>query len=155
MCKPPVPGRLDDAIVVVMKVSELKADMDAAFTQVDEQFEQVDEQFKQVHEQFEQVDERFRQVDERFEQVDRRFDSIETRLDVMDRRITDEARTTRRHFDVVAEDLKSQLKAVADASAQSERRLASITSESVTLLSALSDHELRLRVLEGTRGSTR
>jgi len=117
-----------------MKVSELKTEMDAAFKQVDERFEQVDE---------------------RFEQVDRRFDSIETRLDVMDRRITDEARTTRRHFDVVAEDLKSQMKVVAEASAQSERRLATSSSENVTLLSALSDHELRLRVLEGTRGQSR
>lgn len=124
-----------------MKVSELKADMDAAFKQVDERFKQVDQ--------------RFEQVDERFEQVDRRLEAVETRLEAMDRRITDEGKATRRHFDVVAEDLKSQLKAVADASAQSERRLASITSESVTLLSALSDHELRLRVLEGTRGSTR
>jgi len=128
------PGRLDDAIVVAMKVSELKADMDAAFTQVDE---------------------RFKQVDQRFEQVDRRLEAVDTRLEAMDRRITDEGNSTRRHFDVVAEDLKSQFKAVADASAQSERRLASITSESVTLLSALSDHELRLRVLEGTRGRSR
>jgi uncharacterized membrane protein YkvA (DUF1232 family) len=61
VCKPPVPGWLDDAIVVVMKVSELKADMDAAF----------------------------RQVDERFEQVDRRLEAVDTRLEAMDRRITD------------------------------------------------------------------
>ena len=124
-----------------MKVSELKTEMDAAF--------------KQVGERFKQVDERFKQVDGRFEQVDRRLEAVETRLAAMDRRITDEGKATRRHFDVVAEDLKSQLKAVADASAQSERRLASISSENVTLLSALSDHELRLRVLEGTRGQSR
>ena len=124
-----------------MKVSELKTEMDAAF--------------KQVGERFKQVDERFKQVDGRFEQVDRRLEAVETRLAAMDRRITDEGKATRRHFDVVAEDLKSQLKAVADASAKSERRLASISSENVTLLSALSDHELRLRVLEGTRGQSR
>ena len=55
---------------------------------------------------------------------------------------------------MVAEDLKSQMKAAADASTQHARHLASISSENVTLLSALSDHELRLRVLERASGNS-
>lgn len=113
-----------------MKVSELKADMDAAF---------------------EQVGERFQEVDKRFEQVDKRLEHIDARFDRLERRIDEHETTIRRHFDVIAEDLKSQIRASVDASAQNQRHLASMSSENVTLLSALSDHELRLRVLEGKR----
>ncbi|MGC4084181.1 MAG: hypothetical protein QM736_19240 [Vicinamibacterales bacterium] len=40
---------------------------------------------------------------------------------------------------------------MAEAYTASERRLSTISSENVTLLSALSDHELRLLALEGKR----
>lgn len=84
-----------------------------------------------------------------------RFDGIDAWLDSMDIRIAEEAAASRRHFDVIAEELKSQISTLAESidasSAQAERRLRPIESERVTLLSALSDHELRLRVLEGAR----
>lgn len=141
----------DDGIVVVVKVSELKTEMDAAFKQVGEQFAHVTERFQQVDQRFQQVDDRFDRVDARFEQVDRRLERIETRLDGIDRRITDEAIETGRHFDVIAEDLKSQMKSMAQASAESERHLAALSREHVTVIAALDDHELRLRVLEAKK----
>ncbi len=134
-----------------MKVSELKADMDAAFEQVGERFQEVDKRFAQVDKRFEQVDERFEQVDKRLEHIDERLEHIDARFDRLERRIDEHETTIRRHFDVIAEDLKSQIRASVDASAQNQRHLASMSSENVTLLSALSDHELRLRVLEGKR----
>lgn len=124
-----------------MKVSELKTDMDSRFSELKTDIDARFSEFKT-------------EMDARFGKVDDRLEGIETRLDSMDDRIGDEAKNTRRHFDVVAEDLKSQMKAAADASTQHARHLASISSENVTLLSALSDHELRLRVLERASGNS-
>ena len=113
-----------------MKVSELKTEMDARF----------DAAAKDVGERFTQVDERFAQVDERFERLERQ--------------IADEGTATRRHFDVVAEDLWSHLKSTAEVSAATQRRLADTTSAHRTLVSAVDDHEVRLLALEGKRRSS-
>ena len=126
----------------------VRGEMDARFRNVDTTLQRIDARFEQIDARFEQIDARFDRIDERFEGVDRRLDGL-------DKRITDEAIVTRRHFDVVAEDLKSQLRAAAERSELHAQRVATISSENVTLLSALSDHELRLRVLEGTRGHQR
>lgn len=139
----------DDArIVVVMKVDELKAAMDAQFLEMKAQFTEVDQRFAQV-------DERFTQVDERFTQVDERFDKVDERLDTLDTRITTEGVDTRRHFDVVAEDLKSQIRLIASAvvanTATLERHINTSLSERKTVSAALNDHEVRLTVLERHR----
>lgn len=134
-----------------MKGSELKAEMDSRFDRVDARFQQVDARF-------DRVDARLDNIDARLDQMDVRFEGIDARLDSMDGRITEEAVTTRRHFDVVAEELKSQISALAESiatsNARAEQRLRPVESERVTLLSALRDHELRLRVLEGARRSS-
>lgn len=97
-------------------------------------------------------------MDARFAAVDARFASVDARFETLEQRITEEGVNTRRHFDVVAEQLSSQVSALAESiaasNARADRRLGPIESERVTLLSALSDHELRLRVLEGTRHNT-
>ena len=76
------------------------------------------------------MDSRFRRVDQRFRRVDLEF-----------RRVREEVRQqseqTRRHFDVVAESLRDDLRLFAEAiRANSER---------------LDDHEVRLRRLERRR----
>jgi proline dehydrogenase len=78
-----------------------------------------------------------RSMDSRFKQVDKRF----RRVDLEFRRLREEVRQqseqTRRHFDVVAESLRDDLRLFAEAiRANSER---------------LGDHEVRLRRLERTR----
>ena len=103
---------------------------------------------------FEQVAARFEQVDARFEQVDARLGKIEARLGNVETQVIEQGVEIRRHFDVVAEQLRSDIRTFADSVAAGERRLAAMSSENVTLLSALSDHELRLRVLEGQQGRT-
>jgi hypothetical protein len=67
-----------------MKVSELKAEMEAAFRAVDERFETVTE---------------------RFRAVDQRFSELEAH-------ITTEGERTRRHFDIVAERLETKFSTV-------------------------------------------
>jgi septation ring formation regulator EzrA len=122
--------RQDDASIVVVKVHELKAEMDERFARVDERFERVDEQFADV----------VRQLTELREQTTR---------------LADEGAHTRRHFDVVAEQLKAEFRQLAaDIIAAYDRtatRLSDVESRGATMYAALDDHELRLRVLERRR----
>ena len=131
-----------------MKVNELKAAMDAQFVEMKAQFAEVDQRFAQV-------DERFDKVDERFDKVDERFDKVDERLDTLDARITSEGVATRRHFDVVVEDVKSDIRLLAGSvvavTATLERHIASSLSERKTVSAALDDHEVRLTVLERHR----
>lgn len=140
-----------------MKVNELKAAMDAQLLEMKAQFAEVDQRFAQVDQRFAQVDQRFEQVDQRFAQVDERFDKVDERLDTLDARITTEGVDTRRHFDVVAEDLKSQIRLIASAvvanTATLERHINTSLSERKTVSAALDDHEVRLTVLERHRAS--
>jgi hypothetical protein len=87
---------------------------------------QVGELKVQIDERFNQVDERFNQVDERFKQVDKQF--IELR-----QQIVAEGEKTRRHFDVVAEQMKAERNLALDHAAFQVR---------------LQDHEKRLAKLE-------
>jgi hypothetical protein len=88
-----------------MKVSELKAEMDAAF--------------RAVHERFETVNERFKTVDHRFSAIDQRFSELEAR-------ITAEGERTRRHFDIVAERLETTFSAMLVVPADRTRQLAAL-----------------------------
>ena len=70
----------------------------------------------------------------------------------LDQRITSEGITTRRHFDVVAEGLRSDIgllaTAVATISSTLERSIAENRSEHATFISVLENHEIRLTALE-------
>ena len=70
-----------------MKVSELKTEMDSKFAAVDQRFERVDE---------------------RFEQIDRRFERVDESLEELRRLVKSEGEATRRHFDVVADNIVSE-----------------------------------------------
>ena len=72
-----------------MRVSELKKEMD--------------EQFSHVEEQFGEVATQFAQVDARLEHIHARFDELE-------RRIAAEGDATRRHFDLVAEQFRAEVR---------------------------------------------
>src|SRR5262245_65860946 len=103
-----------------MKVSELKADLDALSRNVKTEFEAVDRRFEAIDRRFEAVDRRFDAVDARFDAMDARFDGMDARFDAMDARfdalrqevrdeIAREGATTRRHLDVVAESMKADI----------------------------------------------
>jgi DNA anti-recombination protein RmuC len=85
---------------VAAKVTELRKSLG-------ERFEQIDQQFAQVYQRFEQVDQRFEQVDQRFERVDERFDTLANE-------IRTEGERTRRHFNVVVEQIKAERNLVLD-----------------------------------------
>ncbi|MGE3510112.1 MAG: hypothetical protein AB7N65_14650 [Vicinamibacterales bacterium] len=138
-----------------MKANELKAAMDAQLAQVDARFAEVDSRFAEVDRRFDAVDQRFDAVDERFDAVDKRFDAVDKRLDAMDQRITAESEITRRYFDVVAEDLRSDMRMIAGAvaaiSTTLERHTNAAAVERTTVTSVLDNHEVRLTALERRR----
>src|SRR5437764_958390 len=107
-----------------MKVIELKREMDALFVQVEA---------------------RFAQVDARFAQVDARFAEVIAKLEA---RITEEGETTRRHFDIVAESIRADVRSAVAATAVAHQRLDVNDSEHVTFTGVLDDHELRLKSLD-------
>jgi chromosome segregation ATPase len=94
--------------------------IDQRFEQIDQRFGQIDQRFGQIDQRFGQIDQRFEAIDRRFEQIDQRFEAIDRRLDGFDRRFEEaESRFDRleseiRHAHVAIEDLRGQIRLVAD-----------------------------------------
>ena len=139
-----------------MKVSELQREMKELFAEVHERFAQVDAQFVQVDARFAQVDARFAQVDARFVQVDARFESLQQemhlRFAVVEQRIREEGDITRRHFDVVAEQFRTEVRLTLDRSMATADEVAILTALNATdhagFVRVIDDHETRLRTVE-------
>jgi hypothetical protein len=100
-----------------LSVRELKTEMDGRFRELKTDLDG----------RFGDVDRRFAEVDHRFEEVDHRFDRLEARMH-------EEHIETRRHFDVVAEQLKTDMKLMVEG-----------------CYSRLDDHERRIQALEKRR----
>jgi hypothetical protein len=66
-------------------------------------------------------------VDKRFEQVDKRFEQVDQRFDAVLKEITAEGDRTRRHFDVVAEQMKYERNLAIDMATATSERLARLT----------------------------
>jgi chromosome segregation ATPase len=121
------------------------AKLDALSTSVDQRFDQFEKRFDQFEKRFEEVDKRFEQVDKRFEEVDKRFDDLR-------QLILAEGEKTRLHFDVTVEQIKSERNLSLDRSAATDQQLvrfvASNVADHVAFEKRLTDHEVRLKVLE-------
>jgi len=167
-----------------MKIAELKKHMDARFDAVDARFEAVDARFEAadarfeaadarfetvnarfdaVDVRFEAVDARFDAVDVRFEAVDARFDAVDVqfeavdaRFDAIEARIQGEHETTRRHFDIRAEQMLTQLKLYSEHSAAMLQRIDAIHAENVqdhaNFMRIFDNHEVRITSVEGKSG---
>jgi hypothetical protein len=114
-----------------MKVVELKKDMDAQFANVGERFERVNARFEQVGARFTQVD----------------------------ARITAEHETTRRHMDVLFEQLRAEYRLLLDKMTAIDLRLikslASNATDHAAFSTDLEQHETRITALERKTGSTK
>ncbi len=132
------------------------------FHGIDGRFEAVDRQFDVVDRRFDAVDQRLDAIDQRFEAVDRRFDGVDRRLEAIDQRfeqvfatIREEGAVTRRHMDVIAEGLRSEIKVIAEGRGVLTDRMAAMTSRqdrADARVERLEDrqlaHEHRLRKLD-------
>lgn len=91
------------------------------------------------------MDERFGDVDQRFARVDDRFQEL---IDL----ILSEGEKTRRHFDVVAEQMKSERNLAIDKAVAVDERTGRLTASNaadhVEFSARLDDHEARLTDLE-------
>ena len=132
-----------------MKVSELQREMKELFAEVHERFAQVDAQFVQVDARFAQVDARFVQVDARFESLQQ---EMHLRFAVVEQRIREEGDITRRHFDVVAEQFRTEVRLTLDRSMATADEVAILTALNATdhagFVRVIDDHETRLRTVE-------
>ena len=121
---------------------DLRDEMKAGFKKIDNEFKKIDNQFKKIDNKFvavraefigvrAEITAGFKKVDERFKQVD---DQIKA-----------EGETTRRYFDIVAEQFKEHVKVLADGTARNTERLDGHEKR-------LDDHDKRLTVLEQPPG---
>jgi hypothetical protein len=98
----------------------------------------VEEQFKEVREQFKHVDEQFKHVDEQFKDVHER--------------IRAESEESRRHFEMLVEQMKAERNLVLDGSLANTAELRQLRQSHLadhTLFEqTLADHEERLTQLE-------
>ena len=101
---------------------DLRSEMKAGFKSIDDQLKKVDGQFKKVDGEFVAV------------RSEMRAFRAELKAE-----IRSEGETTRRHFDVVAEQFKEYVKVLADGTARNNERL--------------DEHDQRLTALETPRDS--
>ncbi len=103
----------------------------------------------QTKRQFARIDERFAKVDERFERIDERFERLQRDLED---RIREEGETTRRHFDIVADQFRAETRLSLDKSMATADQVAALRTinehEHAGFAGAIDDHEARLRALE-------
>jgi hypothetical protein len=99
-----------------------------------------------------EMDRRFEQVDARFEQIDARFERVEERFTAISQQIADEGRVTRRHFDIVFEQMKAERNLALDQSAAVMEQLRQLRADNDrdhrSFERRLDDHEFRLNRLE-------
>lgn len=86
-------------------------------------------------------------VDERFDRVDERFDRVDKRFEAVLAEIAAEGEKTRRHFDVVAEQMKSERNLAIDKATATSEHLVRLTAanaaDHVSFNSRLTDLERR------------
>ncbi len=129
--------RVDDEFVAV------RTEMKAGFNRVDDEFVAVRTEmkagFKRVDDEFvavrTEVQAGFKRVDDQFVAVGTKMEALRTELRAD---MKAEGETTRRHFDIVAEQFKEYVKVLADGTARNTERL--------------DDHDKRLAALEHPRG---
>jgi ribosomal protein L16 Arg81 hydroxylase len=93
-----------------------------------------------------------REMDARFEQVDARFEQVDARFEGLERAFATEHETTRRHMDVLMEQVRADYRLTHEKMdailAQLAASIASNTAEHAGFVAWLEDHEVRLESLE-------
>ena len=159
----------DEATTDERRPSELdllRDEMRAGFQSMRDRFDGVDKRFDGVDKRLDSVDKRLDGVDRRLEEHDKRFDSVDSRLGEHDKRfvsletrIAESETATRRHFDIVAESLRADMKVVIDQNTATSKKLDRLITrnaiEHAAILDAVTDHEVRITSLENAAGTTR
>lgn len=119
---------------------------------LDDLREDMTRQFEAVGRQFVAVGRQFEAIDQRFEAVDRRFEEVLALIEQTHRFVAEEGERTRRHFDVVAEQIKSERNLAIDKAMAVDERTGRLTASNaadhVEFSVRLDAHEIRLTRLE-------
>jgi conjugal transfer/entry exclusion protein len=98
------------------------------------------------------VDAHFEQFNQRFEHMDQRFEQVDMRFEHLLREIAAEGARTRRHFDIVAEQMRSERKLAFDQSSSAVAAVVRLTAanaaDHLAFEKRLADHDKRLADLE-------
>ena len=108
--------------------------VEASLDAHDARFDSIDARFDSIDARFEGIDARFDSIDARFESIDARFESVDAEFKSVRAEIKAEGEATRRHFDIVAEQMRDSIRVVAEGTARNTERL--------------DDHEIRLTRVE-------
>ena len=111
------------------ELGAMREEMGVRLGAIDARFDGVAARIDGVEARFDGVDDRFDGVDDRFDGVEARFDSVNDRFDSVHERITAEHEATRRYFDVVAQDLRHDLQAVAEGVVSNTRAIDELRSD--------------------------
>jgi Skp family chaperone for outer membrane proteins len=117
---------------------DLRSEIKAGFKKVDDEFVAVRTEMQTG---FKKVDAQFKKVDEEFVAVRTEMQALRTELKA---EMKAEGETTRRHFDVVAEQFKEYVNVLADGTARNTERLDDHDKQ-------LTAHHKRLMALEQAR----
>ena len=74
----------------------------------------LDEKFNRVEQRFDRVEQRLDAHDQRFSSIDQRFSSIDQRFQEVHNRIDDRFEEVKRHTGILVEDLRYQVRLVAE-----------------------------------------
>src|SRR5438270_1435439 len=84
------------------------------FAENQKQFAENREQFSETRKQFAAIAQRFDQIDARFDQIDARFEQVDTRAAGLKQHIDETARRIEVHVDIAIEDLRKDIRGVAE-----------------------------------------
>jgi hypothetical protein len=89
----------------------------------DERFDAIDRRFDATDQRFDATDQRFDAMDQRFDAMDQRFDAMDQRVDALQTESREGLAENRRHFGVLHEDLRDQIRLIAEGFATTNERI--------------------------------
>ena len=129
--------------------------MRAGFQSIRDRFDGVDDRFDGVNARFDRMDARFAGVDVRLARVEEHLVEHDARFESVETRVANSEADTRRHFVIVADSLRADLKVVIDETTATDKKLDRLSTsnaiEHAAILEAVTDHEVRITAIEKTR----
>ena len=96
---------------------------DERFDAIDRRFDATDQRFDATDQRFDAMDQRFDAMDQRFDAMDQRFDAMDQRVDALQTESREGLAENRRHFGVLHEDLRDQIRLIAEGFATTNERI--------------------------------
>jgi TolA-binding protein len=137
-------------------LEQIQKQNEDAHAETRRQFAALAQRFDETNSSTEQ---RFDSIDKRFDSIEKRFDetnsSTEQRFDSIEQRFDETSRIMRRHFDTVAEDMRGDIKLLAESLAHVDHKvdinsvkIDRLAADNEVFRAAFANLDRRLRVVE-------